>query len=51
MIDKKEVHKEKSKLSHYIPKPGNAWFEHGGNPEQMGLHQKQRTNKTKKKKR
>ena len=54
MIDKKEYHKERSKLSGFIPKPGtHHWgFMDSGNPEQMGLFQKQRggSNKQSKKK-
>lgn len=56
MISNKDYHKERSKISSYIPKPGkySFGFYDSGNPEKMGLHQKQRGSnkqKVKKKKR
>lgn len=42
MIDKKDYHKERSKQSNFIPKPGNAWFNYDGDPVGMGLHQMQK---------
>ena len=51
MIPNNQKHKEKSKQSNFIPKPKSEWWDHGlGNPEGMGLYNKQKKNSIKKNK-
>jgi len=53
MIEKKNLHREKSREAKYIPKPKpNGWFgPDSGDPEQMGLnrHWNRNSKRTKKK--